>query len=518
MNPYRSLHRWVWGVPLAVLLLRCLFQGLLYPWELSGDEAQYWDWSRHPSLSYYTKGPGVTWLISLTTSVLGDSILGIRLGSFICHAIAGVAIGGIALHLSQNHRPTVLSTVFGYQCLLGYQIGGSLMTVDMMMVAGWSVATWAALKILEKAEAGTPIQGAAWLMGAGLGFAFLAKYTALLGAVGLGIALWRQRHTLEGASGLRRGMTGALGFLLLGMLPVLIWNAQRDWPTIEHLLGHLHVPGGDSGTTSWTEYNPDWTLQYLGQIFGLAGPLISWLILRGCLHTRHLDSERRRISSVLLWSALPLLAFYLLVSFKGPTEGNWAVGAYAPLLPLGAFWLHHGCSLLWRKIWILLIGMRGLTTGLLLLMLTSLASPLNSWLESGSIRPLPVHRVMGHQHFAEQLQQLRKTEGLLSAPVICDYYDKTALLAYYLPQRPQVICASVSLGSRPSAYDDFAGTRYSHPRFAGQDVLLVGANMEAWQFALDPEEIRSLGTLIQRQRPREIFSARLKTAVKEEQR
>ena len=147
-----SLLYWVWGVPLAVLVLRCLFQGFLYPWELSGDEAQYWDWSRHPSLSYYTKGPGVTWLITVTTSLFGDGIFGIRLGSFLCHAIAGVAVGSIASRLSDHHPPTVLTTVIGYQLLLGYQIGGSLITVDMMMVAGWSIATLGALQILENAE------------------------------------------------------------------------------------------------------------------------------------------------------------------------------------------------------------------------------------------------------------------------------------------------------------------------------------------------------------------------------
>src|SRR2546430_1542444 len=33
------------------------------PVDLSGDEAQYWDWSRNLDLSYYSKGPLIAYLI-----------------------------------------------------------------------------------------------------------------------------------------------------------------------------------------------------------------------------------------------------------------------------------------------------------------------------------------------------------------------------------------------------------------------------------------------------------------------
>lgn len=512
MNRDRPLIYWVWGVPLAVLLIRCLMQGVLLPWELSGDEAQYWDWSRHPSLSYYTKGPGVTWVITLTTAIFGDSILGIRLGSFIFHAIAGVAVGSIAMRFSGQHSPTVITTVIGYQCLLGYQIAGSLMTVDMMMVAGWSVATLATLQTIDRADQGESVRTPLWIMGVGLGLAFLAKYTALLGALGLAIALWRQRSILIDATGLRAGLAGSCGFLALGMLPVVIWNMQRDWPTVEHLLGHLHVPGGDSGTTSWLEFDPLWTLAYLGQVIGLAGPMIGWLLLRGFFLRSQLTAYQLRATSVLRWSAIPLLVFYLLVSFKGPTEGNWIVGAYAPLLPLGAFWVHHCCSKFQKRIWSVLIGLRGLATGLFLLALMSWGPALNESLESSSFRGLPIHRVSGHQKFAQELHRKMSEEGLPNATVVCNYYDKTALLAYYLPQRPEVCCASVVLGSRPSAYDDFVNTRFPDSRFFGEEVILVGADLQSWKNALQTTEIQSLGTLLQRNRPREIFRARLNTS------
>lgn len=511
MNGTRNLQFWVWGVPLTILFLRCIFQGFLFPWELSGDEAQYWDWSRHPSLSYYTKGPGVTWLMTLTTSIFGETIFGIRVGNFLCHAIAGVAVGSIAMQLSGHNKKTVLTTVIGYQCLLGYQIGGSLMTVDMMMVAGWSVATWATIQACQNARQGASVKSPLWIMGAALGISFLAKYTALLAASGLATALWFQRDVLFKAPGFKRGLQGSLIFLSLGMLPILLWNAQRGWPTVEHLLGHLHVPGGDSGTTSWFEYDPLWTLQYLGQVLGLAGPILGWVLLRGALWAGTDKTCEDKTASILLWSALPLLVFYLLVSLKGPTEGNWSVGAYAPLLPLGAYWIQKKSAKIMKMAFCLLIGLRGALTGALLLSLMGVAPTINPWLESQGLKPLPVHRVSGHQAFADQLDLLMKKENLSNAPVICDYYDKTALLSYYLPGRPTVFCGSVVLGSRPSAYDDFPETRFPAPQFAGIEVILVGADQSAWELALKPENLISLGSLQQRNRQRWIFRAQLRS-------
>jgi len=93
----KSLNRsaaWAILIPaLVVLVARVVLQGLLLPTELSGDEAQYWDWSRQLQLSYYTKGPGVALIIALFTSIFGDNELGVRFGSYIAHALVAIIVG-----------------------------------------------------------------------------------------------------------------------------------------------------------------------------------------------------------------------------------------------------------------------------------------------------------------------------------------------------------------------------------------------------------------------------------------
>src|ERR1035437_520888 len=52
---------------LALILLG-LFLNILFlfnncPFRLSDDEAHYWEWSRHLDYGYYSKPPGIAWLL-----------------------------------------------------------------------------------------------------------------------------------------------------------------------------------------------------------------------------------------------------------------------------------------------------------------------------------------------------------------------------------------------------------------------------------------------------------------------
>jgi len=49
------------------------------PIDLSGDEAQYWDWSRNLDLSYYSKGPLIAYIIRASCGLFGDNMPAIRL-------------------------------------------------------------------------------------------------------------------------------------------------------------------------------------------------------------------------------------------------------------------------------------------------------------------------------------------------------------------------------------------------------------------------------------------------------
>jgi 4-amino-4-deoxy-L-arabinose transferase-like glycosyltransferase len=499
---------------ILILMARILFQGFFFPTELSGDEAQYWDWSRDLQLSYYTKGPGVTLIIAFFTSIFGDVEFGVRLGSYLAHALTAVVIGILGSQFSGGSTRVVWLTTIGFQCVLGYQIGGSLMTVDMPMVLGWSLATVCAVSTVQLARENQSVFASLALMGAALGFSFLAKYTALLAVAGLLIGLWPWRKEILSAPGAKNGAWLGSSLFLAGIAPVAIWNAQRGWPTVQHLLGHIAVPGGDSGTISWTEFQVDWPVNYLLQVLALPGPLLSVAMVLGILRWKRglLDRPWPELR-VPLGSVLPLLLFYGMVSFKGETEGNWTAGAAAPLLPFAALWIdgqYQKRAMIWLRAGILL---RSALTLLLLLTLPWSGPPISKALKAiGSHAKIPLYRVQGHREFASEVRRMAMEalgETGATAPIICDYYDRTALLAFSLPDQPVVHCASMQLGARRSAYDDLAATRFTVEAFSDQNLILVGADEQRWREALDPSHLVELGTALQRERSRRIFHARI---------
>src|SRR3954466_15281280 len=84
-----SAPRWPWLTPavcraiFAALLIFGILSHIRYltnncPLVLSGDEAQYWDWSRQLGLSYYSKGPLVAYIIRASTSIFGNTMPAVR--------------------------------------------------------------------------------------------------------------------------------------------------------------------------------------------------------------------------------------------------------------------------------------------------------------------------------------------------------------------------------------------------------------------------------------------------------
>src|SRR5215204_5470961 len=74
------------------------------PIDLSGDEAQYWDWSRQLDLSYYSKGPLVAYIIRASCAIFGETMWAIRLPALLLAVGTGVVTYLLARKLFSNER------------------------------------------------------------------------------------------------------------------------------------------------------------------------------------------------------------------------------------------------------------------------------------------------------------------------------------------------------------------------------------------------------------------------------
>src|SRR5919108_5384238 len=100
----------------------------LQPADLYPDEAQYWVWSQHPALGYYSKPPLVAWLIALTTAFFGDSEFAVRLSAPLLHAGAAIFVYGIGARL-YDLRVGVWSAI-AYASLPGVSVSAFIISTD----------------------------------------------------------------------------------------------------------------------------------------------------------------------------------------------------------------------------------------------------------------------------------------------------------------------------------------------------------------------------------------------------
>src|SRR5271165_4561992 len=70
---------------------------------LTGDEAYYWEWSRHLALGYVDHPPGVAYTI-LLFSWLGQSPFAVRLGFIACGVLATVFAAKSATRLAAGDQ------------------------------------------------------------------------------------------------------------------------------------------------------------------------------------------------------------------------------------------------------------------------------------------------------------------------------------------------------------------------------------------------------------------------------
>lgn len=492
-----------------ITVLRFIYLLWLCPYDLTEDEAFYWDWSRHLAWSYNTKGPGIAWAIWLATQILGDTVLAVRSVALVSSFITMLAAGGLAvafMHLrvransiasatSETGTATTAHGLFALPpaitrdersrirtagligaaliaLLPGYQATSILSTIDAPYLACWMLASCFAVGALLSHSR------VAWLgLGLTLAIGFLFKYTILLLPLGLLVFAVLNRRRLNLAPTWRRSLIASLGLLLLGLLPVIIWNAQHDWATLRHLLSHLNIslptsaidasstaapvapaavtPPPIPAASTWTPMSfAEFIASQLG-LLGLFAPIIILLALlartkpkrssdpalsnASTRATSSLTADAitaslnrlRAARSLLIWAGLPVLAFYTIIAIKQETEGNWPLAGYLTLLPIAAAWITTNAT---RHTHTDLAAKQPITT--------SSASPL----ATGNARPASAPRIPFFLWHATLILGLITGLGMLRLDLV------QAALAQNAPVAAKAIPMSRLLGAPTAAH------------------------------------------------------------------
>jgi len=281
---------------------------------ISGDEAYYWDCSRHPDWSYFDQPGLVIWMMAPFRAVFGETRLAVRAPAILASLLMAVSILGLVRRLGFGPREAAV----GYAILHGaplFFIGSFYASTDVVMTAAYLTATWGAVALAQG-------ERSAWYWtAAAVGLGFLAKYPAVLIMPAVAWAALRgpaRRHLRTATPYL----AAVLGAVLTA--PELIWGAQHHWQNLAFaMVGRHQDPVDGLG----------YLFDYLAGTIALASPALAvaaaaaWWLLRRRVE---LHWQVVRIAAV-----FPLL-FFGLVSLRSSAPPHWAGPALVVAIPLVA--------------------------------------------------------------------------------------------------------------------------------------------------------------------------------------
>jgi hypothetical protein len=450
------LARWAIGAILAVMALQVLFLLAGCDWDLCGDEAEYWAWSRRLDWSYYTRGPLIAWVIRLGTEVFGGISVAMTGSQMFAARLPAVLLGGLtAWGIFRLAEQTTVSRRAGMFAILllpavpVFAIGGVVITSDTPLVCCW---TWGAVWALRAIRSDDLRLWA--LAGVLAALGVLAKYTVLALPASIGLYLLLSPRD-------RRHLTGP-GFWMmtalcvgLGLGPIVAWNASHGWAGAGQLADRL----GLSDRSTWGGLWPvlgflGGEVAVLGGVWWIAG--IAELVgaLRAVLGKSNLTATDRGRDGTLyllcLWGVVWCAC--LAASALGETEANWMAPGYVSLVVLIGGRIGQNFARGGRRAqvnvaaWCVSIAAVVAihhTDWFYPILARYLPAPTERW--AAPLRLVDVTaRMRGHQELARAVN--RKLESLraggASPFVITPTYALTSTLEFYLPGQPETYCLS----------------------------------------------------------------------------
>lgn len=438
MAPVRASRAAISPALAALLLfafstfLHVAYAGLI---PLSPQEAYYWQYARHPALSYFDHPPAAAWTIRAFTLLLGNGERTIRLAAALWSSVfgfffflAGRRLFGARVALLASAM--LLVTPF-------FSLGQTIITPDGPLVAGWVAALYFTVRALQGGRG-------AWLVAAGLavGVASLGKYTGFLLApqILLALVLDSRGRRLLATAWPYAGV--ALAAALFS--PVVAWNAGHGWASFAFQFAkrgaEMHL-------------EPVLTGRFLGlQALVVSPVLFLVLVAAGAVAALRWRDPAMRLCALF---SVPLLVLLLAVSPFHWVKMNWAVPAYPSAL-LAATALYAQEPWRWRRLLYPTVAVAALGTIYLQLMPLVPAVPF----------PARDATTAGWKELAARVRAEQERDGDL--PVIGCFYRTASTLAYYLPGQPETF-SSNAFGEPGLAYDYWGNPA----QLAGRDVLVV---------------------------------------------
>ena len=538
-------RRWCLWVAVGLVLLGAVLNAVYLfnhcPIDLSEDESHYWEWSRHLDYGYYSKPPGIAWVIwaamraggwfGVGAGASGETLMPIvRMPAVLFGMLSGLLSAFFARRIFRDDR-AALAVILLSAAVPMFAVGSLLITIDSPMYLCWAATVfclWRAVEANSPARIGASKGAAGWLYAAGICSAAGMLFKPVLIAIPICAAFACAYDSVIRRAFKSIHALAALVIMLASQIPVILWNQQHGWVTFRHILTQ-----GGLGAQAAAPARP--MLQKLlldplsrlgeyvgGQAGGMAGLIFLLLVVAVVVAWKNARTPREQQQAAdtpptrsrwifLLSFTLPLWTFYFLMNLWKGTEINWPAASYFTGMVLLAGVVTErwnaapGLRLRrdWRG-WTSMAVIVGLLGTILAMNLHRIYPPFAHQLEPLKGTPQydrspwnprkwdPSARLRGLATRADIVESLRadfqKQTGH-DPLIITSRYDTSSSLSFYLPDHPFVFCLMSELGGRMSQYDLWPGLNQKTDgrlTFAGKDALIIGVDSQGIDSVLRP--------------------------------
>jgi len=413
-------------VLLATLAIKFVLAWII---PMSGDEAYFIVWAKHPDFGFYDHPPMIGWVLQLLL-YFGSSEVLLRLPAILLTTLIGIGI----YQLLRPHNETKATLVAILYLVSPLNVLNVLITNDTVLIlfAFLSVAT------LCKA---LPRNRMPWyaVSGALLGMAFLSKYfAALLGLGYLAYFIFSDKSA-EKTRGFILLLFAALPFALLN----LYWNYTHCW---DNILFNLY------NRNEGEQLSLGKVAIFLGtQIYLMTPPVIYYLFK----HRAALRHKIKRDHQLLFACAflLPMAAFMLL-SMKKTIGLHWVLAFYPFLFLLLPLYLSRDELLKSLKF------MAWFSAAHLAAVAVIAALPMETWKQHKLYDGIVY--MFHNDEIVEQVRAYERQGFLLAS----DGYTPAAIISYHYGKNFFVFGEGSQYARQDDIITDFR-------QFNGRDMLIV---------------------------------------------
>ena len=275
-----------------------------------GDEAQYWLWSKELDFGYFSKPPFLAWAIRFYSEILQDSFFYLKLFPSIVYFLIAWGVYALLKNVGlKNENALVGSLTFLF--LPAVSFSSFIISTDLFLLLFWTLSLNELIKIVKYQKITNFI-----FLGIFIGLGILSKYAAIYFVLCFFILIIIDKNFRKiFFDNYIKFFLSFLCFIVI-LLPNLIWNVNNNWVTLQHTSDNANFENIQLSIIRGLEFLIIQTFMLgpfivLGRFFGF--------------------KKKERFQNFFLIFSLPIILIVFIEAIIVRANANWAAPALISL-------------------------------------------------------------------------------------------------------------------------------------------------------------------------------------------